>query len=80
MNKRACGWTLLLGTSGLCACLAVSVVLLFSSPLLNLLPFSTPLKIGDPAPDFSLPGLAGGKVELQKYAGRPVLISLGATW
>lgn len=35
---------------------------------------------GQPAPDFSLPSLAGETVSLDDYAGQVVLVNLWATW
>ena len=32
------------------------------------------LKLGDPAPDFDLPGIDGGRVALSDYEGRPVAV------
>ena len=32
------------------------------------------LKLGDPAPDFDLPGIDGGRVALSDYEGKPVAV------
>jgi peroxiredoxin len=37
-------------------------------------------RVGGPAPDFAVPGLAGGTLALAKYRGRPVVINFLATW
>jgi len=44
--------------------------------------FSQPatLSAGQPAPDFSLPGLDGKKVNLSDYRGKVVLVNIWATW
>jgi peroxiredoxin len=39
-----------------------------------------PLKIGEPAPAFSLPTLDGDATELARLRGRVVLVNLGASW
>jgi peroxiredoxin len=39
-----------------------------------------PLKAGGPAPDFRLPSLQGGEVELRSVRGRPVVLNFWATW
>jgi thiol-disulfide isomerase/thioredoxin len=42
----------------------------------NVEPFNPPV----PAPEFSLPDLAGNRVSLQDYRGKVVLLSFWATW
>ena len=37
-------------------------------------------RVGKPAPDFSLPLLAGGEFVLSEHAGRPVVINFWASW
>jgi len=37
-------------------------------------------RVGQAAPDFTVPGLAGGTVALADYRGRPVVINFLATW
>lgn len=39
--------------------------------------FASPTR---PAPEFDVPGLAGGRVKLSDFAGRPVLVNFWATW
>jgi peroxiredoxin len=41
---------------------------------------SEPLKVGDPAPDFTLPTIDGQTVQLSKLRGQPVLVNFWATW
>jgi peroxiredoxin len=44
-------------------------------------PFSfNPLKAGQPAPDFTFPGLDGKMVSLSDYKGKVVLVNIWATW
>ncbi len=65
------------------------------TPLVTVRPFPTPLpalnenppegrggavKVGDPAPGFSLKTLAGGTASLQDYRGKVVWINFWATW
>ena len=38
------------------------------------------VRIGAPAPDIDLPALAGGRVQLSKLHGHPVVVSFWATW
>jgi peroxiredoxin len=38
------------------------------------------LKVGDAAPDFELTTLEGETLSLSQFKGRPVLLSIGATW
>lgn len=39
-----------------------------------------PARIGKPAPDIDLPTLTGGRVELSKMRGHPVVVSFWGTW
>lgn len=39
-----------------------------------------PLAIGDDAPNFSVPTLASGSLELKSYRGQVVVLNLWATW
>jgi peroxiredoxin len=38
------------------------------------------LTVGQPAPDFTLPGLDGNPVSLSDYRGKVVLVNIWATW
>lgn len=80
MNKPTCAWILIAFLAAACLCASAGVLLLIGSPLLSLLQTAAPLAEGSPAPDFDLPGLAGGQVKISAYRGQPVLVSLGATW
>ena len=58
----------------------------FLIPLAGLLYFGItedpyrPVESGEPAPDFSLPSLAGGSVELAQFQGKLVVLNFWATW
>lgn len=39
-----------------------------------------PVMVGAPAPDIDLPALMGGRVELSKLRGHPVVVSFWGTW
>jgi cytochrome c biogenesis protein CcmG, thiol:disulfide interchange protein DsbE len=41
---------------------------------------SAPVRVGDAAPDFTAPSLAGGPISLSDYAGQPVWLTFGASW
>jgi peroxiredoxin Q/BCP len=46
----------------------------FTSALLGQTPGSTTLKVGDTAPDFTLPSTQGGKVHLADYIGKSTVV------
>src|SRR5579862_8771949 len=39
-----------------------------------------PVAIGDPAPEFSVPALPSGSLDLRSYRGQIVVVNLWATW
>ena len=41
---------------------------------------AAPVRVGGPAPDFTLPKLDGGDVSLKDYRGRVVVVNFWATW
>ena len=41
---------------------------------------AAPVAVGDPAPEFALPDLAGATRTLADFRGRPLLINFWATW
>jgi len=43
-------------------------------------PRATPLQAGEAVPAFTAPELAGGTVEWSTYAGKPVVLSVWASW
>jgi cytochrome c biogenesis protein CcmG, thiol:disulfide interchange protein DsbE len=46
----------------------------------NVVPKVLSAKVGETAPNFSLPTLDGGRVELADYRGRPVVLNFWASW
>ena len=40
----------------------------------------TPVSVGDPAPDFTLPDLDGQQVSLSDYRGKRVVLFMWASW
>ncbi len=46
----------------------------------NVVPKVLSAKVGEAAPNFSLPTLDGGRVELSDYRGRPVVLNFWASW
>ena len=43
-------------------------------------PLDAPLATGDPVPAYTAPELAGGTVSWDRYAGKPVVLSVWAPW
>jgi hypothetical protein len=76
------GWLWLIFAAGVggCTCLVLCLGALVVSPYLERILDSQVIQTGMPAPDFTVPGLGGGQVQLSKYAGKPVLLTVGATW
>ena len=56
--------------------LAVLFLLKQNNPYLKY----SPLRVGDPAPNFTLPGLDGKMVSLSDHRGHVVLVNIWATW
>lgn len=61
-------------------CLGIGLVARFSPDLYQYYLNNSSLKVGDPAPDFELISLDGEMTSLSQFKGRPVLLSIGATW
>lgn len=80
MKNKGWLWVFFAAFMGGCACLALCVGVIFISPYLEKMLDGRYIKAGLPAPDFTVPGLGGGQVRLSGYTGRPVLLSIGATW
>ena len=55
-------------------------ILLLGTALTQAQTNSTPLKVGDKAPDFFLKDLKGATVKLSDLKGKAVLLSFSATW
>jgi peroxiredoxin len=53
---------------------AALLTALVSASLLAQMPPSTTLKVGDTAPDFTLPSTEGGKVHLADYIGKGTVV------
>jgi len=58
------------------ALLVIVFVLKQNNPYLKY----SPLRVGDPAPNFTLPGLDGKVVSLSDHRGHVVLVNIWATW
>ena len=69
-------------TVGICliACVGIGIVAYNAPNLLDFSPNQSSLDVGTAAPDFELTALGGGTVRLSQFKGRPVLLSVGATW
>ncbi len=80
MKKKPWLWVVLASCLSGCTCLALCLAAVFFAPKLGELQLEESVQPGMPAPDFNLPGLAGGEVQLSKYAGTPVLLTIGTTW
>ena len=57
-----------------------AVVIMFALKQNNPYLKFSPLRVGQPAPDFTLPGLDGRMVSLSDYRGHVVLVNVWATW
>ena len=83
MNSRR---KLLLGLGiaggGLCpiSCVVLGALFFIFPSAYNAKLSSSSLQIGETAPDFQLETLSGETVSLSQFRGRPVLLTLGATW
>ena len=64
-----------IGEIAFLAAILIGIVVLAFRPQSN-----HPVKIGERAPDFVLPGVDGAPVSLAKYRGRVVLVNFWATW
>lgn len=67
---------------GIClvGCVGLGLAARFSPTLYQYYLNNSSLKVGDPAPDFTLSSLDGKTISLSQFKGRPVLMSIGATW
>ncbi len=63
----------------ICACLMTLTVLAVSAPG-KAQDDAASVRIGAPAPDFRLPGLAGEGKSLAQYRGKIVLVNFWASW
>ena len=83
MNKKS-NWLVIFGVStiGVCiiACAGIGLLAGFAPNLYQYLLDNSSLKVGDAAPDFELMSLDGKSVRLSQFRGKPVLLSIGATW
>lgn len=62
------------------ACVAVVLLMRYSTDIFVFLNNHNSLKIGSPAPDFALRSLDGGTVQLSQFRGRPVMLTFAASW
>ena len=72
MNRASSGALPLLAISVFFAAAVAALVLLRSPALVP--------RTGEPAPDFSLPELSGGQIELSGRRGRVLFVNFWATW
>ncbi len=72
----------IVGVMSIClvGCLGVGLAVRFSPELYKNYLNNSSLKVGDPAPDFELISLDGETMSLSQFKGRPILLSIGATW
>jgi hypothetical protein len=84
MEKSNSRWEIwagvLSGCAILLACVGICMVTGVLEAVLPLFQSGPAVQVGEAAPDFTLPTLAHGTVQLSGYAGQPVLLSFGATW
>jgi len=71
---------LVLGGLCLIACFAVGGLAAFGPRLYDSMLAQSSLPVGEVAPDFELATLTVDTVRLSQFLGRPVLLSIGATW
>jgi len=83
MKKKA-NWPAILSiaAAGLClfSCLGIGLAIRFAPNLYQYSLENSSLKVGEAAPDFELPSLDGKTVRLSEFKGRPILLSIGASW
>lgn len=83
MNKKT-NWLVIFSVSiiGIClsACAGIGLIAHFSPDIYQYLLDNSSLNVGDVAPDFELMSLDGEPVRLSQFKGKPVLLSIGATW
>jgi peroxiredoxin len=77
-------WPVILGISaaGVCllACMVIGLAVVFAPNIYQSSLDQSSLKIGATAPDFELTALSGETVRLSNYRGKPVLLTIGASW
>src|SRR5689334_25351985 len=82
--KKKPNWLLIIGLSvgGLCllGCIATAALTFFFPSIYHSALENSSLSIGAPAPDFELTSLTGETIRLSQFQGRPVLLSMGASW
>jgi len=73
---------ILIAVLGICliGCLAIGLTLRFGPNIFRHSPQDSSVKIGSVAPDFELTSLEGQVVRLSQFKGKPILLSIGATW
>lgn len=83
MNKKT-NWLVIFSVSiiGICliACAGIGLMARVAPNIYQYMLDNSSLKVGDAAPDFELMSLNGETVRLSQFKGKPVLLSIGATW
>ncbi len=62
------------------ACAVVGISLRYGEDILLWVEKQNALRLGSPAPDFTLPALGASDVRLSQYRGQPVLLTFAASW
>jgi peroxiredoxin len=73
---------LIFSAVGLCLliCAGAGLAIHFAPDIYDYSLKNSSLEVGQAAPDFELADLDGGTVRLTEFRGRPVVISIGASW
>lgn len=82
--KKKTNWLVIFSVSfiGICliACAGIGLMARFAPNIYQYVLENSSLKVGDAAPDFELMSLNGESIRLSQFKGKPILLSIGATW